>query len=70
MNEREAFWNLVVRGKYEGEQRGWCTRAVKNGYGVGMWKTIRREWHVIGGKLSYVVIRGGCSFGTPFETLQ
>ena len=55
MNEREAFWNLVVRGKYGEEHGGWCTGAVKDGYGVGMWKTIRREWHVVECKLSFVV---------------
>ena len=32
-NEREAFWNQVVRGKYKEEQGDWCTMVVKDGYG-------------------------------------
>ncbi|RVW76760.1 hypothetical protein CK203_050518 [Vitis vinifera] len=45
-NERGALWNQVIRGKYGEEQGGWCSKEVKGGYGVGLWKAIRREWHI------------------------
>ena len=35
-SKREAFWNQVVRGKYEEEQGDWCTKIVKDSYGVGV----------------------------------
>ena len=54
-NEREAFWNQVVRGKYEEEQGGWFTKIVKDCYGVGVWKTIRKEWNIVAGRMSFAV---------------
>ena len=27
--EREAFWNQVIRGKYEEEQGGWCSKEAR-----------------------------------------
>ena len=41
-NEREAFWNKVIRGKYGEERGGWCSCDVREGYGVGLWKAIRK----------------------------
>ena len=37
-NKRETLWNQVIRGKYEEEKGGWCSRDVREGYGVGLWK--------------------------------
>ena len=62
MNEKEFFWNQVVRGKYGEEQRGWCTKIVKDSYGVGVWKAIK-EWNIVAGRLSFAVGNRGCSFG-------
>ncbi|RVW53546.1 hypothetical protein CK203_092382 [Vitis vinifera] len=45
-NERGVFWNQVIKGKYGEEQRGWCSKEVKGGYGVGLWKAFRKEWFV------------------------
>ena len=46
------------KGKVWGEQGGWCSKEVRGGYGVGLWKTIRREWIVVISRLSFVVGNG------------
>ena len=33
-------------------------KEVRGGYGVGLWKAIRREWYVVSGRLSFVVGNG------------
>ncbi|RVW84965.1 hypothetical protein CK203_039502 [Vitis vinifera] len=56
-------WALVCLDKRKGdlggkvweEQGGWCSKEVRGGYGVGLWKAIRREWDVVSCKLSFVV---------------
>ena len=53
-----AFWNQVIRGKCGEEQGGWCSKELRDGYGVGQWKATRREWHVVSSKLSFVVSNG------------
>ena len=42
-NERKALWNQVIRGKYGKEQGDWCSKEVRGGHGMGLWKAIRRE---------------------------
>ena len=42
--------NTVVRGK---EQGGWCSKEVRGGYGVGLWKAIRRERDVVSSRLFF-----------------
>ena len=37
------FWNQVTMGKFGEEQGGWCSKEGRGGYGVGLWKAIRRE---------------------------
>ena len=54
-NEREALWNQVIRGKYAEEQGGWCSRDVREGYGVGLWKAIKKLEHIVSSRLSFVV---------------
>lgn len=58
VNERDVFWNQVVRGKYEEEQGGWCTKIVSNSYGVGVWKAVRKECNILAGKMSFAVGNG------------
>ena len=43
VNEREALWNQVIKGKYEEERGGWCSWEVREAYGVGLWKGIRMD---------------------------
>ena len=54
-NEKEAFWNQVIKGKYGKERGGWCSREVREGYGVGLWKVIRKNWHLVSSRLSFMV---------------
>ena len=45
--KREAFWNQVIRGKYGEDWGGWCSREVRECFGVGLWKTIRNLDHLV-----------------------
>ena len=58
VNERRAFWNQVIKGKFGEEQGGWCSKEVRGGFSVGLWKAIRREWIVVSSMLSFVVGNG------------
>ena len=33
---------------------GWCSKEVRVGYGVGLWKTIRKLWDLVSCKLSFL----------------
>ncbi|RVW41612.1 Protein ABC transporter 1, mitochondrial [Vitis vinifera] len=57
-NEKETLWNQVIRGKYGEEQGGWCSKEMRGGYDVGLWKAITREWHVVSSRLSFMVGNG------------
>ncbi|RVW41609.1 ATP-dependent Clp protease proteolytic subunit 5, chloroplastic [Vitis vinifera] len=35
-NERRLLWNQVIKEKYGEEQRSWCSKEVRGGYGVGL----------------------------------
>ncbi|RVX12604.1 Transposon TX1 uncharacterized 149 kDa protein [Vitis vinifera] len=53
--EREAFWNKVIRGKYGEEQGGWSSKEARGEtHGVGLWKTLRKEWEVVKSRLVFV----------------
>ena len=43
MEERGTLWKQVISRKYGMEEEGWGTRKVREGYGVGFWKEIRKE---------------------------
>ena len=51
-NERETFWKHVISNKFEEEEGKWCTREVREGFGVGFWKEIKKE----GSFLQYKVV--------------
>ena len=40
------------------EEGDWCTRAVSERYGVGLWKAIRNEWLFLKSRLAYQVDNG------------
>ena len=42
--ERESFWRKVIVGKFGEEEGGWTTREVRESYGMGLWKDIRKGW--------------------------
>ena len=43
-NERYALWRKVISSKYEETSGGWHTYDIKGGFGVRLWKEIRKEW--------------------------
>nr|CAN74099.1 hypothetical protein VITISV_028591 [Vitis vinifera] len=42
--ERESFWRRVIVGKFGEVQGGWTTKEVRESYGMGLWKDIRKGW--------------------------
>ena len=42
-NERNALWRKVVNRKFGETSRGWHTCDIKGGFGVRLWKEIRKE---------------------------
>ena len=49
--QKGAFWNDVIRDKYGEVAGGWCSSEVREGYGVGLWKAIRRWWLLVSNSL-------------------
>lgn len=38
----KALWKQVICGKYEKKEGGWRSYEVKERYGVGLWKAIKK----------------------------
>ncbi|RVW56571.1 hypothetical protein CK203_086726 [Vitis vinifera] len=38
------FWRRAIVGKFGEVQGGWTTREVRESYGMGLWKDIRKGW--------------------------
>ena len=53
--EREALWRQVICAKYGKEEGGWRSRVVRDNFGVGLWKAIKRCWDVLGDNLVHSV---------------
>ncbi|XP_034710620.1 uncharacterized protein LOC117933367 [Vitis riparia] len=53
--ERESYWKLIISRKYGEEGGGWISREVREGYGVGLWKEIRKEGVLMFKKVSFTV---------------
>ena len=58
MQETNALWNILIRVKYGEDQGGWCTKMVRAGHGVGVWKELRKGWELVVGKMVFVVGNG------------
>ena len=58
MSKGEPLWNKVIIGKYGVEEGGRCSLEAREGYGVGLWKAIRKEWDAFKSKISYVLGNG------------
>ena len=43
-NERDSLWRKIISCKFGEEYGGWCSGDIKGGFGVGLWKEIRKEW--------------------------
>ncbi|RVW74735.1 putative ribonuclease H protein [Vitis vinifera] len=57
-NEREALWRQVIGRKFGEEQGGWYTREVREGFGVSLWKEIRKEGALLQNKVVFSVGNG------------
>ena len=53
MLEGEPLWRKVIIGKYGVEEGGWCSLEARKGYGMGLWKAIRKGWDAFKSKISY-----------------
>ena len=42
--ERGSFWRKVIVGKFGEKEGGWTTREVRESYGMGLSKGIRKGW--------------------------
>ncbi|RVW46228.1 LINE-1 retrotransposable element ORF2 protein [Vitis vinifera] len=56
--ERENFWRHVISRKFGEEEGGWSSREVKESYGVGFWKEIRKEGALMQNKVAFLVGNG------------
>ena len=43
-NERDSLWRKVILSKFGEDYWGWCPGDINGGFGVGLWKEIRKEW--------------------------
>ena len=46
-NENESLWKQIISSKYDLQEGGWCSKGVRDRYGVGVWKAIRNGWENI-----------------------
>ena len=53
--ERETLWKHVISRKFGEEEGRWCTREVREGFGVGFWKEIRKEVSLLQNKIVFFV---------------
>ncbi|RVW30281.1 Adagio protein 1 [Vitis vinifera] len=49
---------LVIIRKYREEEGGWCSRALREGYGVGLWKAIGNRWEEFNKRVGFMVRNG------------
>ncbi|RVX05796.1 hypothetical protein CK203_023934 [Vitis vinifera] len=58
MEEKEAFWKQVISKKFWVEEGGWYTREVREGFGVGLWKEIRKEGSLLSNNIVFSMGNG------------
>ncbi|KAL6321191.1 hypothetical protein AAG906_015535 [Vitis piasezkii] len=52
---KESFWKLIINTKYGEEGGRWISREIREGYGVGLWKEIRKEGVLMLKNVSFTV---------------
>ena len=52
------MWKQVINGKYGVEEGGWCSKVVRESYGIRLWKAIRKEWELLHNKVDFLVGSG------------
>ena len=43
-NENDPLWKQIIFRKYSFQEGGWCSKGVRDRYGVGVWKAIKNGW--------------------------
>ena len=43
-NDRNSLWRKVICSKFGETNGGWHTCDLRGGYGISLWKEIRKEW--------------------------
>ena len=66
VNKMGTLWKQIISGKYGVKEGGWNTRAVREGYGVGLWKAIRKEGNFL---INRIVFSMGIE-GRGFERIS
>ena len=46
-NKNEPLWKQIISSKYDLQEEGWCSKGVRDHYGVGVWKAIKNGWENI-----------------------
>ena len=57
-NEKRAFWRQVISQKYGENEGEWHFSEVRDGHGVGLWKSISKEWDLLSNKIFFLVGNG------------
>ena len=52
---KRCLLDMSDRGKYGEEEGGWWSGEVRDGYGVGLWKSIMKERNTLLGHFSFVM---------------
>ena len=52
VEDRGALWKQVISGKNTIEEGGWCSKVVRESYGVGLWKAIRKDWELLANRVT------------------
>ena len=60
VNENESLWKKIISSKYDLQEGGWCSKGVRDRYGVGVWKAIKNGWENFRSH-SRFIIRDGTS---------
>ena len=53
-----ALWHKVINGKYGDDVEGWRSCKVSEEDEVGLWKTIRKGWDILGSRVAFSMGNG------------
>ncbi|RVW23454.1 putative ribonuclease H protein [Vitis vinifera] len=57
-NERDKLWRHVISRKFGEEEGGWYSKEVREGFGVGFWKDIRKDGALLQNRVGFSVGNG------------
>lgn len=53
-----SLWKEIIDARYGVAGGGWCSNEVRRGYGIGLWKFIRKGWLCFANHIRFVVGEG------------